>query len=320
LRQNHVMQFMRDDRFKLITAESDFGAGKQGAAKGPLALINELRSLEFNRIDTYNYILMEPRVGNDRTETPYGKNIETITEFQNNVWRSISEILQLGKIPFILSGDHSSANALISGVKDFYANSRIGVIWIDAHADLHSPYTTPSGNIHGMPIAALMGHDHREMARNEPKEITKKLWEDMKRLGRRRIVPKLQPQDLVFIALRSTEVEEEKIIAKENIKTFRPDDIRELGIEKVLENTLSHLRNCEYIYVSFDVDSLDSGISAGTGTPVDDGLSIQQAQYLLKSLLAIKNLVGFEITEVNPELDSEKPMHKVIANLICQLF
>lgn len=320
MRQNHVMQFMRDDRFKLITAESDFGAGKQGAAKGPLALINELRSLEFNRIDTYNYILMEPRVGNDRTETPYGKNIETITEFQNNVWRSISEILQLGKIPFILSGDHSSANALISGVKDFYANSRIGVIWIDAHADLHSPYTTPSGNIHGMPIAALMGHDHREMARNEPKEITKKLWEDMKRLGRRRIVPKLQPQDLVFIALRSTEVEEEKIIAKENIKTFRPDDIRELGIEKVLENTLSHLRNCEYIYVSFDVDSLDSGISAGTGTPVEDGLSIEQAQYLLKSLLAIKNLVGFEITEVNPELDSEKPMHKVIANLICQLF
>jgi arginase len=314
------MLFMRDDRFKLITAESDFGAGKQGAAKGPPALINELRSLDFNHIDTYNYILMEPRVGNDRTETPYGKNIETITEFQNNVWRSISEILQLGKIPFILSGDHSSANALISGVKDFYANSRIGVIWIDAHADLHSPYTTPSGNIHGMPIAALMGHDHREMARNEPKEITKKLWEDMKRLGRRRIVPKLQPQDLVFIALRSTEVEEEKIIAKENIKTFRPDDIRKLGIEKVLENTLSHLRNCEYIYVSFDVDSLDSSISVGTGTPVEDGLSLDQAQYLLKSLLAKKNLVGFEITEVNPELDIEKPMHKVIASLICQLF
>lgn len=320
MRLNHVMRFMRDDRFKLITAESDFGAGKQGAAKGPLALINELRSLDFNHIDTYNYILMEPRVGNDRTETPYGKNIETITEFQNNVWRSISEILQLGKIPFILSGDHSSANALISGVKDFYANSRIGVIWIDAHADLHSPYTTPSGNIHGMPIAALMGHDHREMARNEPKEITKKLWEDMKRLGRRRIVPKLQPQDLVFIALRSTEVEEEKIIAKENIKTFRPDDIRQLGIEKVLENTLSHLRNCEYIYVSFDVDSLDSSISVGTGTPVEDGLSLDQAQYLLKSLLQVKNLAGFEITEVNPDLDTERPMHKIIAQLICKLF
>jgi arginase len=93
-----------------------------------------------------------------------------------------------------------------------------------------------------------------------------------------------------------------------------------LGIEKVLENTLSHLRNCEYIYVSFDVDSLDSSISVGTGTPVEDGLSLDQAQYLLKSLLAKKNLVGFEITEVNPELDIEKPMHKVIASLICQLF
>jgi arginase len=312
---------MRDDRFRLITAESDFGAGKSGAALGPQAVLEELKKLEFNNIDIYNYVCMEPRNVNINDEvTPFGKNIEIISDFQNRAWRSVSETLQLGKIPFILSGDHSSANALISGVKDYYANSRIGVIWIDAHADLHSPYTTPSGNIHGMPIAALMGDDHREMAKNDPKEITKKLWEDMKRLGRRRIIPKIQAQDLVFIALRSTEAEEEKIIAKENIKAFRPNDIEELGIERVLNQTLHHLRNCEFVYVSFDVDSLDSSISVGTGTPEPNGLNLEQAQFLLRNLLLLPNIAGFEITEVNPKLDTDRPMHKIIAKLIHDIF
>jgi arginase len=312
---------MRDERFRLLTAESDFGAGKQGAALGPQAVLAELKKISFDCIDVYNYLCMEPRATTTpASDTPHGKNIEIITDFQNRAWKNISETLQIGKVPFILSGDHSSANALISGVKDFYANSRIGVIWIDAHADLHSPFTTPSGNIHGMPIAALMGTDHREMAKNEPKDITRKLWEDMKRLGRRRIMPKIQPKDLVFIALRSTETEEEKIIAKESIKAFRPDDIRNLGIEQVLAHTLKHLRNCEYIYVSFDVDSLDSSISAGTGTPVEDGLSLDEAVFLLRNLLLLPNLAGFEITEVNPTLDEHKPMHQIIARMIRDIF
>jgi arginase len=311
---------MRDDRFKLITVESDFGAGKPGAALGPQALIEELKALNFDAIDVYSYLNMEPRYATPSTETPYGKNIENITAFQQNVCRNITEIVQIGKIPFIFSGDHSSANALISGIKDYHANSRIGVIWIDAHADLHSPYTTPSGNIHGMPIAALMGQDHREMGRNQPKEITKKLWEDLKRLGRRRITPKLQSNDLVFIALRSTEYEEERIIKKENIACYRPDDIRELGIENVLSLAVNRLRNCEYIYVSFDVDSLDSSLSVGTGTPVEDGLSLEQAKYLMCNLLKLPNLIGFEITEVNPTLDTEKPMHKLISRLLVDVF
>lgn len=313
-------QCMRDDRFKLITVESDFGAGKAGAALGPQALIEELKLKNFDAIDVYSYVNIEPRYTAPSTETPHGKNIENITTFQQNVCRNISEVVQVGKIPFIFSGDHSSANALISGIKDHYANSRIGVIWIDAHADLHSPYTTPSGNIHGMPIAALMGHDHREMAKNQPKEITKKLWDDLKRLGRRRITPKLQSNDLVFIALRSTEMEEERIIKKENIACYRPDDIRDLGIENVVSMTVNRLRNCEYIYVSFDVDSLDSSLSTGTGTPVEDGLNLHQAKYLMSRLLQLPNLIGFEITEVNPAIDTEKPMHKLIADLITDVF
>lgn len=311
---------MSVERFKLITVESDFGAGKKGAALGPQALLKELQEHHFNAIDVFNYLRLVPHELPPSIDTPHGKNIENITSFQLKVCENISDTLRLKKIPFILSGDHSSANALISGVKDAHANSRIGVIWIDAHADLHSPYTTPSGNIHGMPIAALMGQDHREMGKNHPKELTKTLWETLKKLGRRRISPKIQGKDIVFIALRSTEAEEEMIIAKENIKTFRPDVIHDLGIEEVAKQTLAHLRNCEYIYVSFDVDSLDSGISIGTGTPVENGLSIEQAAYLLTHFSKLSNLIGLEITEINPMLDEQKPMHKVIANLVTTVF
>lgn len=311
---------MRDERFKLITVESDFGAGKQGAAQGPQALIDELKQVGFDKVDIYNYIKLLPKPIKASTDTPHGKNIEIINDFQQKVCDNVVDTLSASKVPFIFSGDHSNANALISGVKDFYANKRIGVVWIDAHADLHSPYTTPSGNIHGMPLAALMGSDHREMAHNEPKEITKQLWNNLKRLGRRKISPKLQGQDIVFIALRSTETEEERIIKKANIKSFRPNDILELGIEKVAKQTLEHLASCDYIYISFDVDSLDSGISVGTGTPVEDGLSLEQAAILLKTFKAIPNLVGFEITEINPSLDETNPMQKVITKLVQLVF
>lgn len=311
---------MRDERFKLITVESDFGAGKQGAALGPQALIEELKHLNFEKIDIYNHIRLVPKPVKDATDTPHGKNIEIINNFQQKVCDNVVDTLKLGHIPFIFSGDHSNANALISGVKDFYANQRIGVIWIDAHADLHSPYTTPSGNIHGMPLAALMGKDHREMGRNEPKEITKQLWNNLKRLGRRNITPKLQGSDIVFIALRSTEEEEERIIQKEAIKAFRPEEIVAKGIEQVADDALKHLSGCDYIYVSFDVDSLDSSLSVGTGTPVEHGLTLEQGIFLLKTFKEIQNLAGFEITEINPQLDEEKPMHKLIGKLLMQVF
>lgn len=311
---------MRGERFKVITVESDFGAGKKGAALGPQALLNQLQSQNFSAFDVFNYTRLVPQELPPSTETPYGKNIENIKNFQEKIVLNIQDILKLEKIPFIISGDHSSANALISGIKDYHANSRVGVIWIDAHADLHSPYTTPSGNIHGMPIAALMGQDHKEMGRNQPKEVTRQTWEVLKKLGRRRISPKIQGRDIVFIALRSTELEEERIITKEEIKTFRPHDIRMLGIEQVAHQTLNHLRNCDCIYVSFDVDSLDSSISVGTGTPVEDGLTLEQAAYLLKTFGSEEKLLGFEITEINPVIDTVHPMHEVIAGLLKGVF
>lgn len=171
-----------------------------------------------------------------------------------------------------------------------------------------------------MPLAALMGDDHREMGKNTPLEITKHLWNNLKRLGRRGISPKIEGSDIVFIGLRSTEEEEEAIIAKENIRAFRPNEIREIGIEQVSTQAVKHLQNCDYIYISFDVDSLDNSISVGTGTPVEDGLTLDQAGHLLRTFKSLPNLVGFEITEINPSLDLVNPMHKIIGNLMMRVF
>jgi arginase len=311
---------MSGKRFKLITVESDFGAGRSGAALGPQAVLHELRETNFPGVDLEDYIRLAPDTAPATSESPFSKNIENIRNFQEKIVVNVQDILRTNRVPFVLSGDHSSANAVISGIKDYHANARIGVIWVDAHADLHSPYTTPSGNVHGMPIAALMGDDHREMARNQPQEITKTLWEVLKKLGRKRISPKIESRDLVFIALRSTEMEEERIISKEGIKTFRPADIKTLGIAQVAAKTLEHLRNCQYLYVSFDVDSLDPSLSVGTGTPVENGLSLDEATHLLKTFTAEKKLVGFEVTEVNPILDIKSPMEKVVCELLQRVF
>jgi len=307
---------------KLIEVPSEIGAGTRGASLGVEAV--KIAALDFmsnffvhfpsEKVQVENQMLFEP------IHSPYAKRINGMVTMYERVSKAIYDSIKGHFFPVVLSGDHGTAGGTIAGIKMAKPKSKLGVIWIDAHADLHSPYTTPSGNIHGMPLAALMGDDHREMGRNNPLEITKHLWNNLKRLGRRNITPKIEGTDIVFIGLRSTEEEEEAIIAKENIRAFRPQEIKEIGIEEVAMQSIKHLQNCDYIYVSFDVDSLDSSISVGTGTPVEDGLSLDQATHLLRTFKALPNLVGFEITEINPSLDIDKPMHKVIAGLLMRVF
>ena len=181
--------------------------------------------------------------------------------------------------------------------------NRLGVIWIDAHADLHSPYTTPSGNMHGMPLATALVEDNIENQVHYPDEKTVTLWNQLKNIGK--ITPKIRPEDIVFIALRDFEKEEEHIIKKYNIKVNTVQEVRRKGVENVVRQTLMHLSNCDDIYVSFDVDCLDSSISRGTGTPVSNGLREREAEDMLASLMQNHKICCFEITEVNPTLDKE---------------
>jgi arginase len=180
----------------------------------------------------------------------------------------------------------------------------LGVVWIDAHGDLHSPYTTPSGNMHGMPLAISLADDNLEMKCNDPDALAVEKWNELKNLGG--ISPKIDPDDLVFFAVRDTEKPEDFLRKKHGIRNFEVSEIRNRGIEACLQDAKDRLKNCDLIYVSFDVDSMDCDlVSKGTGTPVKDGLTPEEALEIMQGFINDERLICLEMLEINPLLDNK---------------
>ncbi|WP_407267416.1 arginase [Tenacibaculum maritimum] len=211
--------------------------------------------------------------------------------------------LQEGRFPVVISGDHSSALGTISGVKSAYPTKRVGVIWIDAHGDLHSPYTSPSGNIHGMPLAAAISDDNLDCQVNhEVSRETSELWERMKNIGIQG--QKVKPEDIVFFGVRDTEEPEDKQIEKYGIKNYMVAEVRYRGLKTCVNEALDKLSDCDILYISFDVDAMDCDmISYGTGTPVPKGFDQEEITEIIKNLLESEKVVCVEFVEVNPLLD-----------------
>ena len=212
--------------------------------------------------------------------------------------------LNQNEFPIVLSGDHSSALGTISGVKTAFPDKRLGVIWIDAHADIHSPYTTPSGNVHGMPLAAALADDNLDRKINELTGETDKNWEGMKSIGG--IFPKVLHSDLVYFGVRDTEEPEEYTIEKNGIKNYRVEEVRYRGMDVCMDETLKKLSDCDLIYISFDVDSMDCDlISKGTGTPVSKGFDQEEIKEIISKIIESGKVACVEIVEVNPCLDNK---------------
>jgi arginase len=293
---------------KLIEVKSEIGAGTRGASMGVDAI--KIAALDFGsnffkkfkavEVQNENHLLLEPVV-ND-----YAKRVKGIYALNERLANEIKKTLLKEEVPIVLAGDHSSALGTISGIKMAYPTKRVGVIWIDAHADLHTPYTTPSGNMHGMPIACVLGEDNKERQQNKPDDETIEYWEKLKNLGG--ITPKINYNDLVYIALRDFEPQEEFLIKKNKVRVFNLQEIRKKAVERVAIESLNYLDHCDIIYVSFDVDSMDSRISSGTGTPVPNGITEKEAGNLIYYIMRSKKIVCFEMVEINPTLDKENLM------------
>lgn len=291
---------------KYLVQCSEIGAGTRGSSLGPdaimLASLNSESELfnryPFEEIPDLNDSLFEP------TSTPNALRIKQMHATWSAQAESVMRNMKLGKVPVVISGDHASAGGTIAGIRMAHPGKRLGVVWIDAHADLHSPYTTPSGNIHGMPLAASIGEDNLDMQRNEPNEETVDFWERMKSLGG--ISPKVLPNDLVFVGVRDTEKEEIHLLDKYNITNYEVGEVDDMGMNKIGKEILEELKECDILYVSFDVDSMDPDeVSYGTGTPVPDGIAPEQAKTLLGVLLSSPKVCCFEMVEVNPLLDKK---------------
>ncbi len=301
---------------KLIEVPSEIGAGTRGASLGIDAI--KIAALDFmsnffihfpsEKIPHENKLLYEP------IESPYAKRIKGLVSLYDKVSKSVSDTIKNNFFPVVISGDHSIAGATISGIKMAKPKSKLGVIWIDAHADLHTPYTTPSGNLHGMPLATAINEDNKDFAVHELDEETTAYWKQLKNWGK--IAPKVLPEDIVFISLRDFEKEEKHLIEKYGMKVITTGEVRRKGAENVVRSVIRYLADCTDIYVSFDVDSLDSGVSKGTGTPVSNGLREREAEDLISKFMQNRKICCFEITEVNPTLDRENLTSEIAFNIL----
>ena len=294
------------NKIKIIKNRSDIGAGTRGSDMGidaiEIAAIN-CGSDYFNRYDYFD-LETENEVVYEKQKAPFAKRIGKVLTVCTRLSEAVKLSLNQNEFPIVLSGDHSSALGTISGVKTAFPDKRLGVIWIDAHADIHSPYTTPSGNVHGMPLAAALADDNLDRKINELTGETDKSWAGMKSIGG--IFPKVLHSDLVYFGVRDTEEPEEYTIEKNGIKNYRVEEVRYRGMDVCMDETLKKLSDCDLIYISFDVDSMDCDlISKGTGTPVSKGFDQEEIKEIISKIIESGKVACVEIVEVNPCLDNK---------------
>jgi arginase len=293
---------------KIIEVKSEIGAGTRGASLGVEAM--KIASLDLNSDFFKQYDSIEVENVNellfDGAKHSYAKFIDGVLIMEERVCLEVYETIFDDFFPLIMAGDHSTAYGTITGIKKANPKIRLGVIWIDAHADFHTPFTTPSGNMHGMAVAMACGIDNLECKVNDPRGETLDYWEQIKNVG----MPgaKIYPEDIVYIAVRDLEKPENYLINKYNINFIETEDVKKLGPEVIAHQALEMLNHCDMIYVSFDVDSMDSRISTGTGTPVPNGLTVEEAKILNAELAKSPKVCAWEIVEVNPTLDTENRM------------
>ncbi len=301
---------------RLIEVPSEVGAGTRGASLGIDAV--KIAALDFrsNFFKTYRSIVIpndnQALYGNPGNR--YAKHIRSVLKMYERVGAAVRDTLRDGKFPLLISGDHSSAGGTISGIRMAYPESRLGVIWIDAHADLHSPYTTPSGNMHGMPLAASLSEDNIEEKTNDLDYETIELWELLKNVGD--IAPKIEYRDVIYMTLRDMEEQETALIKQHKVRVHSTNEIRKTGITKLCREALKYLSHCDKIYISFDVDSMDPTVSRGTGTPVKGGINEREAADIILEFLQNERTCCLEFTEINPTLDSENVMAETVFEIL----
>ena len=299
---------------QIIINPSELGAGTRGSSLGPFAIQASARMQGSTLFNDHSWEVLSDfnRLLDSQSAYPFAKHIDRMVNVYEGVSNTVKNHLAHDRFPLLLSGDHASAGGTLKGLKAAFPNKRIGVVWIDAHADLHSPYTTPSGNLHGMPLAAAMGLDNLRCKKNDIDSQTLLHWENLKSNS-------FEPSDLVYVGVRSTEREEDALMAEYAIGNVSVDQLRKNGALETTQEILNRLSECDALYVSFDVDSMDpEETSLGTGTPEPNGLLVEEARSMLVALCQSPKLIALEFVEINPTLDNKtNKMAEVALKLLC---
>ena len=305
---------MKEKKRCIITSEWELGAGKMGASHGPKSILQHIESSNSEAFDEIPVIeIKSNEIPNSEQSTPFFKNGMALIEHQQNFASSVAKQLKDGYRCLLLTADHSNGIGGVSGLAQCVPIDEVGVIWIDAHFDLHSPYTTPSGNSHGMTVNALLNKDNKSQSVRTLDDATIQLWDRIKLIKGNAGLP---PENLIFVDVRDFERQEAHLVEESEIAWIKPSEINENGIEACIEKIFDTLSHCNYLYVSFDVDSLDTDIAKATGTPVDGGLKLEQAQKLLEALVSDPRTQCLEITEFNPLLPNPELLLPAIETLL----
>lgn len=282
----------------------DLGSGRRGVDMGPSALRiagleSRLKQLGCNVNDAGDIIIeiMEKQnAGN-----PKLKYLDEIVKTSKILAERVEKSLRNDEFPICIGGDHSMALGTIAGISSHCRknNLTLGVIWIDAHADMNTDETTPSGNIHGMPLAASLGLGNSEL------------------VNLYGFSPKIKPENCALIGIRSIDQTERVNIKNLNLNVYTMSDIDKLGIHRVISKVLNQFqKKVDHIHVSFDVDSVDPLVAPGVGTPVPGGLNYREAHLLMESIAECGCMSSLEVAEVNPILDMHNSSAIFAADLI----
>lgn len=279
------------EKIRIIGVPMDLGASRRGVDMGPSALRvaglqSRLKQLGRQVEDIGNIPVRQPE------EQHYGeknaKYLEEISETCKGVAEMVRKTLDEDLVPLVLGGDHSIAVGTTAGVAAHFQkqSKRVGMIWLDAHGDMNTPETSPSGNVHGMPLASIMGYG--------PPELTELAG----------IKPMVEPRNVSLVGVRDLDAKERRLIKESGVHVFTMRDIDERGMREVMAEALRFAGDdTAGVAVSLDMDFVDPSDAPGVGTPVRGGVTYREAHLALEMIADSRSMVSFELVEINPVID-----------------
>ncbi|CAG9613890.1 Arginase [Bacillus rhizoplanae] len=286
----------------IVGVPMDLGQTRRGVDMGASAIryagvVERIQSIGYN-VEDLGDICIEREFQINENEKL--KNLEQVVKVCNELASKVDTIIEKKSFPLVLGGDHSIAIGTLAGIAMHYKN--LGVIWYDAHGDLNTEETSPSGNIHGMSLAASLGHGHPSLVN---------LYGEY---------PKVKKENVVIIGARSLDDGEKEFIQKEGIKVFTMHEIDRMGMTAVMEETIAYLSHTDGVHLSLDLDGLDPHDAPGVGTPVMGGLSYRESHLAMEMLAESGIITSAEFVEVNPILDERNKTAIAAVALMGSLF
>jgi arginase len=291
------------EKIRIIGVPMDLGASRRGVDMGPSALRvaglqARLKQLGRQVEDIGNISVRQPE------EQHYGekraKYLDEIAETCKGLAETVRKALEADFLPLVLGGDHSIAVGTMGGVAGFFnkQSKRVGMIWLDAHGDMNTPESSPSGNVHGMPLASIMGYG--------PAELTELAG----------VKPMVEPRNVVLVGVRDLDAKERRLMKESGVHVFTMRDIDERGMREVMAEALKFAGDdTAGVAVSLDMDFVDPSDAPGVGTPVRGGVTYREAHLAMEMIADSRSMVSFELVEINPVID----LHNTTATLGVEL-